>query len=434
MRRPLSVTEHGTLPVDPGREDALTPDEAGRCERIAEARPGFCVRRRAEVRFAQYAGLVHLGDRMLEVLPKVEGSNASIAECRGIFLRLLRRAPNLPVHVRGTASHALRSGALLEHFLSAFFEELEHLLRAGLLRRYDTREEDLAVVRGRLDTRRQTTVLALRPDRLACRYRRLTADQPWNQVLKAALGACRGWLTSTALRRRWIALWAAFDGVSVPDRIAPVLATLLADRQTLRYAAAIRWARWILACHTPALRAGDAAAPAMLFDTNALFEQAVATALRSLLPRQGDPRNVRTQARERSLARAEDSGRPSVRLRPDIVIEQDGRLEAIVDTKWKRLAVAHGHARPHPGDVHQMLAYAAAFRCARLVLLYPRTEEFAYAASTVLRLPDFGDLTPRLELAWVDVGEDALPFGVEDLRERPMSPAHGAMAIAGVSP
>src|SRR5690606_1247668 len=106
-----------------------------------------------------FAGLVSLGRRTLEVLPKV-GEGGRPGEARGTFLRLLRLSrTGGSVLAFGHVSHDLERQNLLAVFVSRFLDELSRLVRGGLVRRYRAREGDLRVVRGRLDVARQATVL-----------------------------------------------------------------------------------------------------------------------------------------------------------------------------------------------------------------------------------------------------------------------------------
>jgi 5-methylcytosine-specific restriction endonuclease McrBC regulatory subunit McrC len=51
-------------------------------------------------------------------------------------------------------------------------------------------------------------------------------------------------------------------------------------------------------------------------------------------------------------------------LRPDLLLERDGRAAVVADTKWKRTPAA-------ADDVYQAVAYATAFGARRAVLVYP---------------------------------------------------------------
>src|SRR3546814_11969049 len=100
---------------------------------------------------------------MLEVLPKV-GDDAGPAGSRGTFLRMLRLASDVPLFSRGNASHDVHRQALLGVFVSAFMDELVHLVRGGLSPRSQSRAGDLRVVRGRLQGGGEAAAQGLPPD------------------------------------------------------------------------------------------------------------------------------------------------------------------------------------------------------------------------------------------------------------------------------
>src|SRR3546814_239470 len=208
----------------------LRPHEAARLLELGVSRPGVCTAGHRSVKLAQYAGLVNLDGRMLEVLPKV-GDDAGPAGSRGTFLRMLRLASDVPLFSRGNASHDVHRQALLGVFVSAFMDELVHLVRGGLLRRYQSRAGDLRVVRGRLQVGRQAAAHGMRPDLLACRFDELTADNAWNQVLCSALAAVRPWIDNIADGRRWLELAQAFDEVTPCRDALSLVRALTPDRQ-----------------------------------------------------------------------------------------------------------------------------------------------------------------------------------------------------------
>src|SRR5690606_12675665 len=171
--RTLTAVEYQVLPIGTG-SGAVSSAEAERLSALAQQRPGFCVLGHRSVRLAQFVGLVNLGDgRMLEVLPKV-GENADPARARGTLLRLLRLAYDLPLFSDTSVGHGLHQRELLDVFVLAYLRTLLPLVRAGLVRRYRTEEDDLGVVRGRLNLQRQVGVHAMRIDKIACRFDDLT--------------------------------------------------------------------------------------------------------------------------------------------------------------------------------------------------------------------------------------------------------------------
>lgn len=97
-------------------------------------------------------------------------------------------------------------------------------------------------------------------------------------------------------------------------------------------------------------------------------------------------------------------------LRPDIVIKSGETLKLVADTKWKRVGVSsRGYLEPETADVHQMFAYAAAFGCDQLALIYPSHAGLRNARETTLRLPSAGGVSPQLHVVVLDVERDGLP-------------------------
>ncbi len=61
-------------------------------------------------------------------------------------------------------------------------------------------------------------------------------------------------------------------------------------------------------------------------------------------------------------------------MRPDLLLEKDGRPILVLDAKWKRLA-----GTPLvTADVYQMLAYCTALGVTRAVLVYPGSRDRAW--------------------------------------------------------
>lgn len=325
------------------------------------------------------------------------------ATSRDVLIRLLRLSGQFPLFKSQTVGHRLRPYPLLEVFIAAFFDEVADLARGGLMRRYQEHEEDLRFLRGRILPDRQFAVLANRRDVIACRFDDLTADNPWNRVVKAAIWAVRPWILSFEVQRRCSELLAVFDEVSDIEAPRMVLDALVPDRQAVRYRSAIQWVEWILSLLSPALRAGAARAPGLLCDMDKLFESAVASVLRR---RAGPGVEVLPQCEGVSLARIKGpESLDAFGLRPDLLIRSGKSIVGIGDTKWKGLeATKAGYLVPSSDDAYQMQAYATAFRCQKLALIYPGHAACSAAKDTVFELKGGALLT----VVCLDLSDDRL--------------------------
>jgi 5-methylcytosine-specific restriction enzyme subunit McrC len=415
----LSALEHESIPITPvGSDRSLSFAEADVLMQLAESRRGFCERRYRSVQLAQHCGVVNLGTRALEILPKI-GPGDNAAHGRGVLLRLLRVSSTHEAFEVLPASQRLERAPLLEIFISLFMDAVTTLLRSGLLRQYAEKGEDLRVVRSRIHLSRQFGVHFNRPDLVASRFDEHTIDNHWNRPVKAALRVIRPWIVSGELHRRWIGLMAAFEEVTDVSPAPGELDRLVFDRQAVRYRPAIDWVRWILSLLSPALRAGENRSPAFLFDMNLVFERAVGNVLRRHLAAAGPGVKIEEQARGLHLARLNGpAGARAFGLRPDIVVHQGKQILLIADAKWKMLKLTHcGHMKPDRADMYQMHAYASAFGVDRLCLIYPAPDGTRAASPTSFVLPDIGGVQPIVTVVCIDVGRNDLPIthGAEPL-------------------
>jgi 5-methylcytosine-specific restriction enzyme subunit McrC len=106
----------------------------------------------------------------------------------------------------------------------------------------------------------------------------------------------------------------------------------------------------------PTSPAGNTSAPALLLSLEKLFERYVTLGVQEVIDH-----GVQVQ-RGHLIA-----GPLHVLIRPDIVIEREGRAAVVVDAKWKRLP-AEGLILD---DLYQLLAYCTILGARRGVLVYP---------------------------------------------------------------
>ena len=406
----LSVFEHTDIPVAPcAGPGTLSESEADHLCWLSEECRGFCDRGYRSVKFAQFCGLVNLGERVLEILPKV-GEKLSRSQSRGVLLRMLGMSPDFPLYRQSTVGQANLEAPLLDVFIRAFFDEVTGLMKGGLLHRYLELEEDCLAVRGSIHLGRQLSAMANRTDRIACRYDELTSDNRWNRLIKAGLRAVRPWMHSVDLQRSWVELMNGFDGVTDIADARPMLSGLCYDRQGNRYRPAIEWVERILSLLSPNLRAGERAAPGLLFDMNRLFEGVVTQRLEGWASNRGwalEAQNSKNYFAEI----AGISNRKAFKVRPDLLFTRRGHPIALADAKWKHPKLSGtGFILPDQADLYQLHAYASVFLCSQLALIYPWDDALIGACETIFRLPHSDSVRPQLTILCLDVARDDLPF------------------------
>lgn len=316
------------------------------------------------LRTKQVCGLMGVGSISLEILPKLRGA---VGDDRQALVRMLTVAHELPTD-GGEANRVERpSGDLLDVFGFMFLKKLESAARKGLPRSYIASNNDLPVMRGRLDIKRQFTTHAARPDRLACQFDEFAADIPVNRLLKACLAFLKPRLKSQGARRLIDRLSDHFVDVRLP--VYPLSERFTLDRSNGSVRDCIPLARLLLAAQHQNTHAGQDAGFGLMFAMNDLFEAYVAR----LAQRAFGP-CARLQAQGRAVM---TNG--LFRMRPDLVLDLEDET-VIIDTKWKRLDPGARGLGVGQADVYQMLAYSSAYSRpdvpTRLMLLYPAPPQF----------------------------------------------------------
>jgi 5-methylcytosine-specific restriction enzyme subunit McrC len=347
----------------------------------------------------QVVGVLAAPGATLEILPKIDGlDDGSTRRC---LVHMLARVFDLDIASGAMAALDWQSHDLLEIIISLFCDQLIEAVRRGLPRRYKPEEADRAVLRGRLDVQRQFTVLAARPQKLACRYDELSADIPLNQIMRAAVTRL-GFLTrASENQRRLTELAFAFDELSsIPVNQLPWDLVVL-DRTNAMWASLLRFVELLLGRRFQTTSSGVETGYSLLFEMNTLFEQYIGRTLRSALADKG--LEVRLQGpRDHVLSSGNDQ---HFVTRPDIVVSQRGNPVFIIDTKWKRLNSAiddpkHGIAQ---SDIYQMVAYAQVYRCDRVMLLYPHHTELGVDEGIIRTFAIRGTKHAQLFVATVSV-------------------------------
>lgn len=381
-----TVSEWGRLPYGEG-PDRIPAPLADRIAAAARASPlagrhgeNVLEQGRHDLRAKQMVGVVAAEGCALEILPKIDGlGEASDAEGRGRvrerLVRLLAVALDLKIAPGRMVSLGWQRHHLLEILIRLFADQLLDQVRLGLPRQYVAREEDLPALRGRLDAVRQFTTLASSPQKLACRFDSLSPDILINRTMKVAILRLQGMARAPETQRRLRELAFAYAEISPLARGSTAWENIVLDRTNARWHGPLALARLLLDRRYQTTSAGTAEGISLLFDMNLLFERYVAALLRRAC--QGSALRVAAQSGGlfclREIEEDGRDGRRCFRTKPDILLKRAGRVEMLLDTKWKRLDPPEKDKTRNlsQADVYQMMAYASLYCCPRLMLFYP---------------------------------------------------------------
>jgi 5-methylcytosine-specific restriction enzyme subunit McrC len=324
---------------------------------------------RTEAQAQQYVGVVKVGERTIQILPKIYADDRDL----GYLVFLLSYTQELPLYETGIADYQRLSGSFLEIWIRHFAKELNRLLRARLTHRYVEVEESTSFLRGKLLVERDLAGTGRLYGRYACRYEVFTPDHLLNQVLRF----CNVLLlrqTRVPSNRKVLQENDALLSDVTYQHVRPVhLEHIHLDRLNRDYEPVLELCRLLLDNSTLNLEAGSITQLAFVFDMNRLFEKFVARFLQRHKGsiELGDDRRLVSVDYQQTLGRLFEEFKMDV----DLVLTDNTNRTLLVDTKYKALEIEARHMGLSQTDFYQMYAYGRAGKehHNELVLLYPAT-------------------------------------------------------------
>jgi len=312
------------------------------------------------VRFKSYVGVIQIGDTVIEVLPKTDRkkkSSASKETWQNILLDMLRTCELLKARRSSNASLKLKSNSILELYFVLFLEELEALMKQGLIKKYKSHQSQQKALKGALVFREQIKRNLIHKERFFVRHQSYDKNHLLHQILHEALLLINRLDTGGVLKDRIGRLLLDFPNVDSRKIMADDFERINNSRKHAPYERSLEIAKLLLLNFRPDLKAGRQNMIALMFDMNMLWEEFVYRVLRKELKSEWD---VHGQKKKRFWEKKV--------IKPDIVLRHRERgLVYVIDTKWK----LPERNKPSDNDLKQMFAYNHYWKCTHSLLLYP---------------------------------------------------------------
>ncbi len=308
-----------------------------------------------------HVGIIVLPTRRLVIRPKIPLVN---------FFHLID--PTNPPPVIDDRTETVIDTEALDFLAGRLAALLAERAAAGLHRGYTERAERGAFLHGRLDVAAQVRDGATRKDALNCRFEDFSADVPCNRVPKTVAElVLRSPLASERARSTVRQALGGFDAVQAVALGPDSFAQSEPDQLTEAYRPLLDLCRLLADGLTPGGREGTSVCPAFLLDMERIFEGYVTRGIGEAFAAKG---RYRVEVQPRYVANRPVAGQADIQMRPDVVLLRDGRVEVVIDAKWKDLA----GAPLVTDDVYQVLAYCTALGVGRGVLVYPGRRDRAW--------------------------------------------------------
>ncbi|MDE0281917.1 MAG: McrC family protein [Gammaproteobacteria bacterium] len=313
---------------------------------------------------------------VVEILPKIDlGAQPgpdNEETTRRIFLRMLRCWRRLGDTLPESAIRGIKRFPMLEAFVHRFLTDLAVLTRRELARCYVPIEENLTCLRGRILFREHVHVNLVNRARFFVSYDELSVNRPANRLIHSTLIKLHPWVSSNRNRQSLRELMTVFADVPQSMNLHDDWRKHHINRSMLHYTPVMSWVRLFLFNQGLATFSGPHANVSLLFPMEQVFEDFVTYSFR----RYQNDFTVFRQGPQRHMARIDN--RKAFTLKPDLSLMDQDRIVFILDAKWKHINSLDDDPKHgiEQSDVYQLYAYAKAYECDVVALVYPRTRIF----------------------------------------------------------
>lgn len=317
------------------------------------------------VKFNQYVGVIQVGRKQIEILPKVDRLADEEDTWRGVLIQMLRMTSGIEAEATSSSHLKVLPNSIFNLYIELFIKECERLTHRGLIKRYQKRRENKQALKGRLNIAGQIRENLVHKERFHVEYSAYDQNHLINQILKQTLVVLTHVTPVPSLQnriKRQLLHFEEIDGF-IPTEAA--FNSIAYGRKNRHYKKALQIARLILLNYHPDISKGTNDVLALMFDMNDLWEKYIGMQIRRFY---SDKYDVKLQSKKDFW---KSSTGKLKRLKPDIILrsKQNGEPSIIIDTKWK----LPYDMKPSDEDLRQMFAYNRLFGSKKSMLLYPGT-------------------------------------------------------------
>ena len=323
---------------------------------------------REGVKFKNYVGVIQIGGLTIEILPKTDknvSEDSDFSAWHGALLNMLKVCKHINVNSVSEASLKRKNNSILDLYFEMYLDEVQSLLRAGLVKKYRSDSSNVFALKGRLDFNKNIQKNLIHQERFFTEHQVYDYENLVNQIILKGLTILGSLTYNSQLKDKISRLRVSFPEIKEISIQKYHFDKVKENRKTVAYTRALQIAKMIILNYSPDIRSGQENMLTLLFDMNKLWEEYV---YRMLLRTKDDNLTVSFQNKQVFW-----EGRT---IRPDLVLirknDNNDDETFVIDTKWKVLDASN--PKPSDNDLKQMYAYNLYWNAKRSMLLYPNSK------------------------------------------------------------
>ena len=346
-----------------------------------------------DLRAQNYVGIITTRKgTVLEILPKVDLSgDDNNKETKEIFLKMLRTWRGLSeAQFSQSNINALQRFSMLEAFIRLFLDNLISLTQRGIAKHYQTVEDNLACLKGRLLFPQHLRNNFTNQARFYVRFDEFSANRPANRLIHSAIHKLISMVRQPQNQQLLYQLRLCFDEIPLSRQWQTDWDRHRIDRTMQHYNSVMQWVGLFLFGHGLTTFRDKHVNQSLLFPMEEVFEDFVTYNFR----KHQNQFSVKAQGPPEYLAQL-NGNVDAFKMKPDISLMSSGNVAYILDAKWKRIKernddpVKHGISQ---ADMYQLYSYGKSYSekhsCKIVALIYPRTNKFELKEHLYYRFDD----------------------------------------------
>ena len=337
--------------------------------------------------FNSYVGVIQIGGLTIEILPKADNNdNPDKDTWQKVLLNMLKVCKHIQVDNVSETNLNKKYNSVLEVYFEIFLNEIESLVRKGLIKKYRRIQSNQNALKGKLVFSQNIQKNLIHKERFYCEHQLYDKDHLIHQILYRGLLILKDLVNNNLQDKLNRALF-QFEDYKQITITKNHFAKLVNDRKTQPYLSAIAIAKMIILNYSPNLNSGNDNMLTLLFDMNKLWEEYIYRILQKHKP----------TGYQVSFQNSDKFWEHKM-IRPDIVITNDQSENFVIDTKWKIINADN----PSDADLKQMFTYNLHWNSKKTMLLYPKTNQ----NDTPFGKYYYNNLENKCKLGFVSVLQD----------------------------
>ena len=336
-----------------------------------------------------FVGTILLDDIQIDILPKIPLVENNIEAEKIRFLEILQNIDYFKEKIFSNSKIEIIDTSILELFIHLFIEEVEKIVKKGLIYKYVDKNENLNVFKGKLDINSHIKYNFSHKERFFMKFDEFSVNSLENIIIKLTIQKLKKISINPKNKESLNKIGYYFENISILESSIENLKYLTFDRMNVYYRNAIQWAKIFLNNQSFSIfSTNNGEMPSILFPMETIFENYIANKLVNIIQEKSyNQLTIKVKDNSCSIFSSISLNNIKVdnnilRIRPDIVIKnKDAKEIFILDTKWKILNKLDDKFKISTEDVYQMLAYVKTYSdrnknkyiCKKAYLIYPAT-------------------------------------------------------------